>query len=315
MATFQHFVPKFYLQGFLDRDSVGRENIEPFLWVVDVESGTIKKKAPKNIAGASGYYNVQAESFGGDETILDKSITAIESQALPIIRQIRTGDFRTTIEERFRLANLIGIQIGRVPIFRRHVENSIEDAPSLWLQEYIKDDNRLKERFGTEAALFKEYILDRKIKPRIQFKDDAHKMGFIVSTTLKVGLEFAELIFGMQWQFLLASSEGTFFASDNPARLMSPNAKPLKIKFGELNEELEVSFPISATCCLWMHSHGVAENPDMDIGSNEIAEINETDIDKVNWSILPTIERYAFCSSENQARWILEQKRSKKRLF
>jgi hypothetical protein len=109
----------------------------------------------------------------------------------------------------------------------------------------------------------------------------------------------------MRWTFLLTTSDAPFFASDNPARLMSPGAKPLKIKVGELNEELEISFPISDTCVLWMHSHDIIQNPH--IGFNDVTKIDTDVANKINLAILPTIDRYTYCSIEKQAYWVLEQ--------
>ncbi len=306
MSDYQHFVPRFYLQGFLDPLSVESRKIEPYLWVADIENKVIKKKAPKNIAGFQNYYDFHAEPFQNQRKIIDRSLTAFETQAAPIIHRIRNNQFQISIEERFRLANFIGVQLGRVPIFRKHIDANLEKAPLMWLQDYVKDEKKLKQRFGKDAEWFKEYVLSSKLNFQPKFLNEAHRKDFIVSMSIKLGLEFAQLIFGMRWMFLLTTNiDKSFFASDNPARLMSPNAKPLKIKFGELNEELEISIPISPKCVLWMHSHDINQNTN--IGYNEAIEVDKNKVDQINWSILPTIDKYAFCSNEKQASWIIEQ--------
>jgi hypothetical protein len=164
MATFQHFVPRFYLRGFLDPVSVGHKNEPPYLWITDIENKRVNRRYLKKTAGFSGYYDLQPQAFENTQFDLDKSITTFETRAAPIILKIRNGQFQTTVEERYHVANFIGIQIGRVPIFRRHVEHSIDNTPYLWIQDYVKDESKLRRRFGENADQIKEYILSGKLK-------------------------------------------------------------------------------------------------------------------------------------------------------
>ena len=303
MSDFQHFVPRFYLKGFLDSESVGKDRMMPYLWVADVVEKTISNKAPKNIAGFTNYYDVHTKPFEDDPKALDNLLTVFESRAAPIIRKIRSGKYQMTVEDRYHLATFMGIQLGRVPIMRQHIDANVDQIPIYWLEKFLGDTRKLKQKHGKELDWFEEYALSGKIKARINFEDEAHRKDYINSLSINLGIEFAQVIFGMRWLFLMAAGNSLFFASDNPVRLMSPTAEPLEIRVGELNEELEISFPVSANCMLWGHSRDIKENPD--IGFNEVLEIDDEMIDEFNRRILPTIDKLAFCPTEKLAEWVL----------
>jgi len=303
MGDFQHFVPRFYLKGFLDPASLGKNKLEPYLWVVDIEKKTVKSRAPKNIAGFSRYYDVSTEPFNNDQKMIDNLLTVFETRVVPIIRNIRNNQFQTTIEERYDLATFIGVQIGRVPIFRQHISDNFDNVPNAWLQDFMRDEKKLKQKLGKNAEKFKELVRSGKIKLRPKFKSEEHEKDFMLSVSINLGIDFAKLVFGMRWVFLLTTTDTKFIASDNPVALLSPGAKPLKIKFGELNEEIEIYLPISSECAMLMHSHDVVQKPN--IGSNEIVQVGNDTVEKTNWGILPTIDKYAYCSSEEQAKWVL----------
>lgn len=305
MGDFQHFVPRFYLKGFLDRRSLGRSKIEPYLWVADIEKKTVKRRAPKNVAGFSRHYDVTTEPFNNDQKIIDNLLTVFETRVVPIIRNIRNNQFQTTTKQRFDLATFIGIQIGRVPIFRQHISDNFDQVPNAMLQDFMKDEEKLKQKLGENTEKLKELVESGKLKLRPKFKNEQHEKDFMLSASINLGIDFAELVFAMRWVFLLTTGDTKYFTSDNPVALLSPDAKPLSIKFGELNEDLEIYFPISSDCAMLMHSHDVVQNPD--IGKNEIVQVDNDTVENINWGIFPTIDKYAYCSSEEQANWVLNQ--------
>jgi hypothetical protein len=51
----QHIISDFYLGNFCD--SVTLERPEPFLWVADIQKGTVKRRAPKKINRPAEHYS------------------------------------------------------------------------------------------------------------------------------------------------------------------------------------------------------------------------------------------------------------------
>ncbi len=296
MAARHHYVPQFYLEGFVDRNSENlpaNQPLEPYLWVVDLEKETVRKRSPKKAAQYTGYYDLE-KAKAGDKSIFESSLSAIESLASPIIRKLRNNQFQINDQERFNLSNYIGLQLGRVPMTRSAVNATLKKQSQQMLREYVMDDNRLQSKLGDKANSFKELVLSEKfgLTPG---KD------FVLASALKLGLEMARTIFAMNWTFILASGKVTFFTSDNPVGLLTKDAKPVRIRPDELNPSLEISFPVAPTCALLMHPY--PETPDLDI----VTASAEATIE-MNRRVFPTVQQYIFCSAQEQAEWALKQR-------
>ena len=124
MSAKHHYVPQFYLKGFLDPSA------SPYLWVADLEKQSVERHTPKSIAYLTGYYDVD---MVGNDAVSNKSmfegiLSSIESKASIAIRRIRADNFNLTIEDRYHLSNFIGLQIGRVPIFRDFIAKAMTQS-------------------------------------------------------------------------------------------------------------------------------------------------------------------------------------------
>lgn len=300
MADFRkhHYVPKFYLEGFVDP-------IDPrFLWVVDIEQKEIRKENPKNTAKVSGFYDLYG-TFTPDKLAIEKGLGELESAVAPIIRKLRRKPVQLSLLERFRLACFIGIQIGRVPIFREHLDRNLEPSLEAWSKEIARTHKKFQGELSEIAQRTKESILSGRLKLGLKFNEEFDRKNFLTLASIEAGIRFGSVIFSMHWVFLVTNGNSSFFASDNPARIMSPNAKPLEINFEGKNEFLEFSFPISPSCVLWIHGRHIQHGTN--VAPIEIQEIKSDFVNRLNWAILPTIHKYAYCSTKQQAEWILKQ--------
>ena len=118
--------------------------------------------------------------------------------------------------------------------------------------------------------------------------------------TLRSGLEFSELIFIIDWLFILASDKARFFTCDVPLAPLTPDARPIKVDLKDYhNPELELSFPISPICMLIMRGNYLPKAP---------IYANDGLVNEINRRIFPIVDRYVFCSSEAQAKWALKQR-------
>jgi len=57
MATKAHTVSSFYLGGFVSPQSEGNRKITPFVWMGDINTGEIKRRAPRKISIVRGFYD------------------------------------------------------------------------------------------------------------------------------------------------------------------------------------------------------------------------------------------------------------------
>ena len=267
MSRQQHYIPQLYLKGFLDPESLRKENIEPYLWYVDVEKGKIRATATRNAAKAAGFYDYQSHNVS-----LEDQLAKIESLTGPIIVKLRNQDFELNVEERFHLSVYIGLQISRVPTYREFVKNTE-------IQKVRREVKRVLK--GRDEGI-------NPIPPN-NFSD------YLIGVSLKAGLDFwTKIVFTMNWVFILAPKKVQFYFSDNPAALLVPSGLPFKV-----DKNLNLWFPISPSCAL-LGQFGDVPDGFVDSINSEIAL-------SFNFGILPTIQRYAFCATKEQAKWVLKQ--------
>jgi hypothetical protein len=115
-----HYVPAFYLRGFVDPACPPGDT--PCVWLVDLDNGKIKCKSPENAAAITDYYAV---GDGENRQDVERYLSAVESQTAPVITRI-LGDYDTIDEnDKAILAYFAALQIVRVPQFRERVEEFI----------------------------------------------------------------------------------------------------------------------------------------------------------------------------------------------
>ena len=153
----QHYVPQFYLKGWLDPHSLNLQKITPFLWCVDLEKGEVRKKNPKNLARIKDLYKFSdtdkysitmdqldefASSFGwknfkkdirempcdeeyvwdmlGNPNSREELYKLIEGPSSSIISKLRTPleyNIFMTMREKIILSMFLSMQISRTPSF------------------------------------------------------------------------------------------------------------------------------------------------------------------------------------------------------
>lgn len=83
-ATRAHTVPKFYLQGFVAPESEADSN--SFVWIGSLTTGEIRRRSPKNISIARGFYDGPG-GFDAPGVSIEAHLAKIESAAARAIRQ------------------------------------------------------------------------------------------------------------------------------------------------------------------------------------------------------------------------------------
>src|ERR1700747_3225075 len=102
-AKAQHYIPKFYLKGFTDKEGT--------LWVCE-KFKPIRPSKPKNEANRPDYYS-HSEKGERDETAEDV-LKDVESQSAPIIRKLANPQYTLTPENAGRVVLFIAFLFARV---------------------------------------------------------------------------------------------------------------------------------------------------------------------------------------------------------
>ncbi|XKO55426.1 DUF4238 domain-containing protein [Lysinibacillus fusiformis] len=220
-----HYVPQFYLKGFLD-DRVTPPH-EPSIWVYDKQLDTLKKKGTKKIAELNGYYDLKlitGEITTAVEDFFDKKI---EIPSTSILKKILNQTLLTD-EERIQFSYFIYFSLARVPNFLNYMT---------W---FYRNNDKLNFNLKTSTETSK-------------LVDDT--LSFEGLTTLELMIEMSEIfvsiIYRMNWQFHIAPQNKHFLTSDNPVILNDPSSKKIQPTFmGWNNPNIHLTFPLDSTMCL-----------------------------------------------------------------
>jgi hypothetical protein len=87
MATKAHTVSSFYLGGFVSPQSEGNRKITPFVWMGDINTGEIKRRAPRKISIVRGFYDGPSTFKDSTASLEVDFANKIESAASRAIRK------------------------------------------------------------------------------------------------------------------------------------------------------------------------------------------------------------------------------------
>ena len=107
----QHYIPKFYLKGFTDKQGK--------LWVCE-KFKSIRESKPKSEAHRPDYYT-HAEQGLRDETAED-TLEEIESRAAPVMRKMANPEFAPSPEQMGHVYLFVAFMFARVPSWREYLD-------------------------------------------------------------------------------------------------------------------------------------------------------------------------------------------------
>ncbi|MEK6725694.1 MAG: DUF4238 domain-containing protein [Deltaproteobacteria bacterium] len=245
-----HFVPAFYLRGFTDPSS------DNMIWVYNKGSNNPFCEKPENIGLEKHYHTFENLDGSKDtNTIEDYFCHVWEGPTKTIIDQIKAGKFPVGDDRKF-FASFLGLSFTRSPNHRANVDYATAQMLksfsqfSATNQEYfvqsLKDyEYKMGEKLTDDPEELRQYILegryDVKVTPELYLK-------MFISHGIQLGLVIAK----MKWAFIRATDRFSFLTSDNPFFFHdpSPSSSSFWRGVGLLNENVEVTFPISKELAL-----------------------------------------------------------------
>src|SRR5262245_18765307 len=113
MGKKQHYVPVFYLKGFLEPD-------ESYLWVYEKEKQP-RKSNPEATAFENYFYAITEKSGKVDVESLEKVLAAMEGDASKVFEKIKNFQLLND-RDRKNFAAFVALMMARVPAFREYTE-------------------------------------------------------------------------------------------------------------------------------------------------------------------------------------------------
>ena len=242
----QHYVPQFYLRGF-----VGTKDQ---LFVVDRRNKKVFRTGPGNVAGETHFNRIEVKAMAPNA--VEKVLSEFESEAGPALERIKAAKSLAKEEDRAALVNLMAAVALRNP-WRREAISEIHDEAAR---------RQFAAKFGTKESWDKS-VAEMKAagvwneEAGVTYEDmrDALKGAkFEIPKELNIAVEIdhhdhlTELLWNRKWKMLVAAEgSGGFVTTDDPVCLRWADGQGhggLSPGFGM--QRTEIIFPLSTTLAL-----------------------------------------------------------------
>lgn len=248
----QHFLPRFYLNGFAEN---GR------LAVFDREANEIRVQTPEN-TGVIGHFYTLEGADGRKRFELEQFLSEYETKASPIVRKLAARQ-EITPDERADLAMFVALAAFRTP--------DIVDSLKLFNSGMIGD---MAKRTFADVEQVKAMLRG---KPNVPSSDDelevearelvefvqggryeiTTKHSWAVGMAMKISFNVAPIFAGRDWVVFHRDTERkSFVTTDAPVLLTTVTPRENSfwgIGFG--NRDALVLFPLTASCILAMYGN------------------------------------------------------------
>ena len=244
----QHFLPKFYLEGFANDGKVA---------VYDREKNEARVQQPVN-TGVIGHFYTMEDEQGRQRFELEQLLSEYEGKAKPVIGKL-AGRSELTADERTDLAIFIALGAMRTP----DVVDSIKLMNSGMIRkiagQLFRDEQSVFERLRGKAenADKSDAELRSEAKSMVEFITSG---GYEITTNhrwavgmaIQMALEVAPIFAGRDWVVLhRATEKKSFITTDAPVFLTTVSPRDNNfwgVGFG--NTDALVFFPLTEACVL-----------------------------------------------------------------
>ena len=154
----QHFVPRFYLDAWVDPTLPTSANRE--LWRLDLRYGNIRRASPRSVANQIDF-NEYTDMLRGTRSLEDE-YKLHEDAASPVLKAIRAGHNNPNDQQFQALMRFLALQVTRTPTGRKSMEQYLQSLGSAPSRDEVLDA-------CYEAALgrFTQHLISSKWSGRI----------------------------------------------------------------------------------------------------------------------------------------------------
>lgn len=245
----QHFLPRFYLEGFAK---------DGFVAVFDRESNEIRVQQPVN-TGVIGHFYTMEDEQGRRRFEIEQLLSEYEGKAKPVIDKLSAKE-DISADERSDLAIFIALAVTRTPDGVDSVKAFNGDMVKWAAKHLFSNVEEVKGRLRTESdGSASDEQLDAEARLMVQL---AQEGGLTVTTdhrwavgmAIQMALEIAPIFVGRNWVVIHRDNEKkSFVTSDAPVCLTT--VAPRENNFwgvGFGNSDALVLFALNESCMLAM---------------------------------------------------------------
>lgn len=283
-AKAQHYIPKFYLKGFTDKQGS--------LWVCERFKG-IRESKPKKEAHRPDYYTV-SEQGQRNETAED-ILKEVESRAAPIVCKLANPQYTLTPENASHVIMFVAFLFARVPSWRENLNNMAVQLAWKMLQREVGDKEKFYKTCGEiekqqgkslgDFEKLRQDVLNRRFDIE---QSELHNLGSMCLSACSIAKELAT----MDYQAFYAPQGKFFVTSDSPVWTLLPDGTgEATVGMGFGWDNVEVYCPLNKRTCFRLKK-----------GIKPMGRIIEDGrVDEINRVTMATAAQYLY-SSEGHRR-------------
>ena len=244
----QHFIPRFYLKGFTDRNGE--------VWVCE-KFKPIRKSRPKEEAHRPDYYTDTAD--GKRNETAENALKRVESVAAPIIVTLANPQYTFTPEREAAVMVFVASMFVRVPAWRDYLDQKAAEVRKDALLKYAQD----KEKFykmcdsfeaekGKPLGVDREGLRQEYLKGYWEVRQTSR--GFNLASMFQTGISAIRELGDFGSEVLYAPPGSHFVTSDSPVSTIHhpPGGRYSNLGVGFGWPGVEVYFPLNKKACLRM---------------------------------------------------------------
>jgi len=248
-----HYVPEFYLKGFMDKKHV--------LWVYEKGTNAPRPSTPKQEGHRENYYTFTDRGYADDSA--EKMLSRAESMVAPTIRKLANPQFKMTDKQRSELYSFVALMFVRVPAYREF----LDDQAGRMMKAFGQKKARDKEEFyaglrqyesetGKPLGMDPEKLREFAMSDRYTVKQMS--VAFNLQFALRACITIAEILDREYSDDVLYAPAGQFFLTcDNPIVTLGPGTDgQATIGMGFAWPQTEVVFPLNKRACMILSRRG-----------------------------------------------------------
>jgi hypothetical protein len=276
----QHFLPKFYLEGFC---------VNGMLAVYDRDSNEVRVQSPLNTA-VIGHFYTFTDSEGQKRYELEQMLAKVEGKASPAIVKLAAKE-QLSGEERADLAIFIALAVCRTPDMVESVQQLtaglISDIAKSMFSNTEQTKAIVRDKFGVTTSEQELEVEAGAITKFVQDGDYEVKTNhtWAVGVSVAMALEIAPVLVGRDWLVVHRQNEKkSFVTSDAPVILSTVKPrKPSMFGIGFCGHDAMVVFSLTQSCALIISGKN---------GALGHRDVNEETIRNINLNIANGFQRF-----------------------
>lgn len=281
-----HYIPKFYLKGFTDKDGV--------LWVYEKGKNAPRNSTPKNEACLDNYYTFTDRGYAdsGTETILGK----IESHIAPTVKKLANPQFKMSDQQRSELYTFLASMFVRVPAYRDYANQQFGEH----MKALTQDQARNRTKFYEMISVFEKNTGQRVENPEKlrefaasgNYTVSQESVGYNILITFRSCLAISEILEAeYSHDLIYAPANSAFLSCDNPIATIRPGTNGQAwIGAGFSLPRTQVVFPLNKRACIILRRGAKGEQ----------IHASESRVEQINNLTMAMAQNYVYASIGNR---------------